>query len=219
MALSVLRETLYIRLSFYLVRIRPQPLKWKLRHQYVKFIGVLVATVSTVAILAVSGCTNPEQKFLGIWSEQASAANPNLLKTLANSLTSTASLELRKDHKFFMKLPSFMFSVSSNTISFDGSVILEGTWAAEKEGVQLNTTLVAGKSLVEAAKMLALDSSVSLKAEPPVPDTPFASEPKSSSSTKQNLVVPSDATISDDDKRLMVHFKDGSRQPIELTKN
>lgn len=166
-----------------------------------------MAMVGLVAV-TMTGCKKaPEVAVIGRWKQKAE--NSSLLGALVNSLTPRTSIELKNNHDFMLRVPNLAVSASSNAVNVQSSTLVEGTWSASGQNVKLRTTQVDGKP-VEQAKREAQQSAAGQNSA-----SNGSSNPRYSVNSSA-LTIPSDASLSDDQRRLTLKFDQAVQPPVDL---
>jgi hypothetical protein len=148
------------------------------------------------------------------------------------------SLDLKPDHTFVMKLPTLEVTLSANSSSMTTVRLVEGKWRVQGRAAILQSITTGGKPVDQvrqdiahsqaraaqeahdrlvrdairkqmlAAQGYASDDSQSEQAQQPQ----MPSWLKSS----DDLVLPKEADLSDDGRRLTIQFEGGSEQKLDL---
>lgn len=181
--------------------------------------------------LTLVGC-HSKSDVVGVWKDNQHPTN--MAAALTSAFLPASSLELKTDHTFLLKLPEVQLSITGNSGSLQTDSWVEGTWMMEGDKVRFNTQTVAGKSLANAEKEIVAQVQQQSQATAPTsgtsptmppPPTVLPSQEMGWSTSNgfvkssPQLAIPHDASLSDDQKRLLLHFADGVKPPIELERD
>ncbi len=178
------------------------------------------------ATLVAIGCSGPaSDRVSGIWKENQ--APTSVVGAIASAFVPSSSLELKKDHTFLMKLPNLHLDISNNSGALETQSLVEGKWSVEGTKLSFLSLSVGGRPVADVQKSLlmagATDSAPAATAG--VPSAVDASQaaksdvPAGVTLSTSKLALPEDASLSDDEKRLVVHFLGGVMPPVELTRD